>query len=487
MKYEFLNEFLSDSPAVAILRSPQAPLFLCFIYQLFKQKQQVSVPLVDLQEALTVYLEYYQPENAESAKSWIDKWADENHRFLRKYYPPKQDEPLVELTPDTEKVLFWLEEMSAREFVGTESRFKRIIDMLNELVEFSSSNREERLQSLRQQKYEIESEIERLESGGELTAFNETQMKERFYDVHNTARALLRDFREIEENFKNITKTLKEKAYKERLQKGEIVGFVLDAEDELKNKDQGRSFYAFWDFLTTSLYQDELKNLLDRLQNHPLFAHDDNLLFMRKLKANLLNAGEKVLSSNGLMLQELRRILDEGTWQDSMRIGELLQEIKHLSLTCVDRPPASREFLLLEKETDIHMPLERPLWRPQEKDIGTDGILEVGDTGGWENFEDMFNQFYIDRELLQSQINKCLRKVPAITLCNVLKQYPLTHGFPELLAYLSIGAEEGGHKVDSQKKELFYINEPNIFDNQKVKAVRMPSVTYRREERIDYD
>ena len=102
-----------------------------------------------------------------------------------------------------------------------------------------------------------------------MSLLNSTQIKEKFFWVNNEARKLLSDFRQVEQNFKDITHSIKEKQLKEALIKGMIVGFVLDADDSLKDSDQGKSFYAFWKFLMSPSKQEELKYLIERVYDLP--------------------------------------------------------------------------------------------------------------------------------------------------------------------------------------------------------------------------
>ena len=72
-----------------------------------------------------------------------------------------------------------------------------------------------------------------------------TRLKERFFEVCNGARQLLRDFRLVEERFRGIARALQQAQLQSNAQKGALVAYVLDADAELKSSDQGRSFYTF--------------------------------------------------------------------------------------------------------------------------------------------------------------------------------------------------------------------------------------------------
>ena len=57
-----------------------------------------------------------------TARAYLNDWAAPEKGWLRKFYRQGSDEVQFDLTPSTEKALGWLEGLSQRSFVGTESR-----------------------------------------------------------------------------------------------------------------------------------------------------------------------------------------------------------------------------------------------------------------------------------------------------------------------------------------------------------------------------
>ena len=78
------------------------------------------------------------------------------------------DDPVLELTPETEKVFQWLEDIDKKEFIGTESRFLRIFQELQDIINKSTEDPKERLNQLQKQKENIEAEIEKIKSTGQV-------------------------------------------------------------------------------------------------------------------------------------------------------------------------------------------------------------------------------------------------------------------------------------------------------------------------------
>ena len=63
MEYEKIRYDLENSPHIKLLRSRNAPLTISFLYQQFKQKQQISIPESELTKKLEDYLEFLRKMN----------------------------------------------------------------------------------------------------------------------------------------------------------------------------------------------------------------------------------------------------------------------------------------------------------------------------------------------------------------------------------------------------------------------------------------
>ena len=196
------------------------------------------------------------------AKAYLDDWAAPEAGWLRKYYPDGTDEPHVDATPAVEKALQWVASLKEREFVGTESRLNTIIDLLRQIVFGTETDPEQRIAELRRQRQEIDDQIARIQDG-ELDLLDASAVRDRYQQFSATARELLADFREVEENFRKLDRQLREKITGWHGGKGELLDDVLGSRETIAGSDQGKSFQAFYDFLLSQARQEELSGLLD--------------------------------------------------------------------------------------------------------------------------------------------------------------------------------------------------------------------------------
>lgn len=480
MELEKLESLIKNSVSVKLLKAKNVPLILSFLFNEFKSKNEISIPSTELIFRLASYLEYVKFKDADftkkdsysiRAKKYLDDWAE--HGFLRKY-PNDIGEHLFELTSATERVIQWITSLDKKEFVGTESRFKDIFNKIREITENSTEDIEKKISDLESKKKIIEDEIKFIKKTKSFPIFDDFQIKSRFMEINRISRELLSDFKEVEENFKDITRKIYEKHSKKTLSKGGILKYTFDSLDELKETDQGKSFYSFWKFLIDDDSQDELKDLIYKLYD---ILDDRNIQyedrFLKKIKTFLHLSGRKVLESNDLLAEKLTKIIAEKDILESKKVMETIAEIKELAIRDVNIKRSSEPYLYIDGLPEIELKLEKKLGeevivndfeeQPQEFEF------ELQEDA---NLEKLFNKTYIDKSKLLKNINIALKDKKQITLKELLEIFPLQKGLSELISYISL----------TSYNSKFFINENIIekiqFDFERNKFLDVPQVIF---------
>ena len=166
MDYDQLAYDLQHAPGVRLLNADHAALIISFLHRQFKREQRIAIPLAELAERLANTLEVLNEQAPGSfprpAQSYLTEWADEQHNYIRITTPASSDTPLVELTAETERAIGWIEELHGQPFVGTESRFLHIVQLLREIMQKSTVDPVERLAQLEQQRDAIQQQIDQI-------------------------------------------------------------------------------------------------------------------------------------------------------------------------------------------------------------------------------------------------------------------------------------------------------------------------------------
>ncbi len=480
LNYEFIQAERKANPALKLLNAENMPLIIGFIHLIFKEKNRITISGNDLEIKLIDYIHSirlrFHDENlyTEEAGKYLNRWADDG--YLRAYYAVDSDTVLYELTPATEKVIQFMENLENKEFIGTESRLKHIFEVLKTIAYKTSKNTQKRILQLEREKAAIEKEILNLKDGI-VPELGEVQIREYFQDARDTARRLLGDFTDIKDKFRKINQEFKENQIQSYYKKGEIISSAFSMQDSIMQTDQGHSFKAFWELLLSSStiqeFEDTLKMVLE-LKEIKEINRDD---FMSRLKNHLLEAGSKVNQTRGELAEQLRRFLDEKNLQENKRIRDILQEIKSLSLKLKENPPSEREFYSLETgRAEIEMILERPLWQETETILLEDTPYVEGESEP--DFGILYEQYYIDEEELQEWIDLELTEHLQISLNELAEKKPITRGISEIVSYFSIAVKRSiHHKAIIKEKEMDSVKIYNAKTDTYFK-VQIPGVVF---------
>jgi hypothetical protein len=465
-------------PAWRLLAAESAPLVASFLHRVFVVPNRRVMPQAELAEALedTLYAVREQRGSTaypKDALEYLNDWAANDKAWLRKFYPPGSDEPHFDLTPATERALAWLETLSERSFVGTESRLLTLFELLRQMSVGSETDPQVRVRELQRKRSEIDAEIARV-LAGDMPLLGDTALKERFTQFATLARELLADFREVEANFRGLDRRVRERITLWDGSKGALLQDILGERDLIAESDQGRSFRAFWDFLMSRERQDELTDLLDRVLHLDPVAEMAPDPRLKRVHYDWLEAGEHAQRTVALLSQQLRRFLDDQAYLENRRIMDILRGIEAGALAVRTLQPAGDFMHIADTAPSIELPMERPLHAPPIRLALDTSAIAAGD-------EDLdaaalFSQFIIDKAALAQHVRQSLQQRTQITLAELLDIRPLQQGLAELVAYLSLAAEPGHAVIDDTVQDCVAW----VSSGGQHKQARLPRVIFSR-------
>jgi flagellar motility protein MotE (MotC chaperone) len=442
-------------PAWRLLRSDHAALVASFLHRVYVAPNVRVMAAADLAEALEDELYALRQQLGDDtfpkpALDYLNDWAAPARGWLRKFYRPGTDEAQFDLTPATEKAIAWLEQLAERQFVGTESRLLTLFDLLKQMSEGSEADPAKRIAELHNKRDEIDAEIAQVLSGN-VPLLDDTALKDRFQQFMQGARELLADFREVEQNFRQLDRRVRERIALWEGSKGTLLEEIMGERDVIADSDQGKSFRAFWDFLLSSRRQEELTELLDRVLTLPAVADLKPDTRTRRVHYDWMEAGEHTQRTVAQLSQQLRRFLDDQAWLENRRIMDILHSIEGKVLALRDSPPPGVVMEIVASNADIDLAMERPLFTPSIKPVITDLALQAGD----EDIDPsaLFDQVFVDKARLTSHIRHALQDRAQITLNELVATQPLQQGLAELVTYLQLGCETFSTVVDEDNPE----------------------------------
>ncbi|ABB23402.1 DUF3375 domain-containing protein [Pelodictyon luteolum] len=455
LDYTTLDLLRQNHPAWRLLRAQHAPLVSSFLHRAFIAPNVRTLSEADLVEQLEDELFALRRQLGDtaypgSAQSYLNDWAENDKGWLRKFYPVGEDEPHYDVTPATEKALAWLESLSERAFVGTESRLLTLFELLRQMSTGSQADPELRIAELNRRREEIDGEIARIHAG-DISLLDDTALKDRFQQFLQLARELLTDFREVEQNFRTLDRRVRERIALWEGSKGALLEEIMGQRDAIADSDQGKSFRAFWGFLMSQSRQEELSVLLDEVLNLPPVVEMHPEPRLKRVHYDWLEAGEHTQRTVARLSGQLRKFLDDKAWLENRRIMDILHDIESSALGLNGQMPEGSFMPIADASASIELPFERPLYRPPFKPVIEGIALEAGDAEI--DTAALYAQVIIDRAELTGNIRKALQEQKQIGLGELIALHPLQHGLAELVTYLQIAGEWPRTAVDDEVEE----------------------------------
>lgn len=479
MIYENIHQLFKSNTAVKLITADTAPLILSFLFKMFKAQNNTvtdTVPEREMQHQLVDFL--YRINETETryvrqAKEYLTEWT--NSGFLRKY-PGSNDEFLYELTPSTETAFKWIDSLNKPEFVGTESRLKNLFEKLKELATKTKKDYTSRYAELESRRKAIDQEIEQLKQG-RFEVLDDRQIKEQYLFIEETAKHLLADFRQVEDNFRILDKDFRKKIITTTQTKGRVLDDLFRQQDFLMETDQGKSFVAFWEFLLSQSRQDEFEHLIEEVLDIPVVQQMQKESFsIENIRNNLIDAGDRTKKTTNSLLEQLRKYLEHRSFFENKRIHDNITEILKIITENPETNYSSFSLLELDEVIKIDLITDRPLFSPPQKIKFTHKHPEEGIATG--NNDLLFTQFEINIPELRDRIKTALKTRSQVSFPDFLKEFKIEKGVAEVVAYIEIASKEKHkHLINESLSDIIDIE--NNRTNKYFK-VKVPQITFCR-------
>ncbi len=455
LEYDTLVALRREHPGWKLLAADHAPLVVSVLYRHFVQPNVRALPRNELisrldDELFRLNEELGERAFSQSAAHYLDDWAADGKGWLRKYYPLGTDEPHYDVSPATEKVIDWIAQLGERHFVGTESRLLTVFELLRQMAEGTQLDADARIADLEKRRDRHDEEIRRIREG-HVSLMDPTQVKDRFLQMAGTARGLLSDFRDVEQNFRDLDRSVREQITTWDEGRGALLDVIFGDRDAIEDSDQGRSFRAFWDFLMSPDRQEELTSLLATvLALEPVRSLDPDPRLAR-IHYDWLEAGEVAQRTVARLSEQLRRYLDDQALRENRRILQILRGVEQHALAIRADFPAGPDMEIDDVRPSIALDMDRLLFNPpfgqklESVDVSaaTDAIP----------VDALFEQRYVDPARLQQNLRRALLGQSQITLAEVTVAFPLEEGLAELVTYLSLASTDERATIDDLRQQ----------------------------------
>jgi hypothetical protein len=270
------------------------------------------------------------------------------------------------------------------------------------------------------------------------------------------------DFRQVEDNFRQLDRRLREQIAGWAGSKGDLLDEVLSNRSGIAESDQGRSFRAFYDLLLSADRQAELTDLLDRL--HAIETIDDLDPRLARVHFDWIDASERTQATVRQLSEQLRRFLDDQAYLENRRVSDVLRSIESNALRLRDMAEPAVAMAVDATRVPVVLPLERPLYRRTRTTPLEQQSIERGETDI--DASVLLDQTFVDRDALAERVFRALGARQQVGLHDVVAASPLDHGLAELVTYFGLRAP-GVDVVfdDDARAEVRWRADPDTVDN----------------------
>ena len=474
MNFEKALSLYRNDKTLQILRAEHFPLLISFFHLALKEQEKDTYTQSSLAGLLADFLFLLERQGTtdypQQPVDYLQKWAQLG--YLRRFYGTG-DEPVYELSPATANALRWLDDLNKQQFVGTHSRLLQFFTLLQQIVN-KTAGPYERIQQLQEERKKIDIEIEKITKGN-YTKASDTQIKEEYFLAEETARRLLADFRQVEENFRELDTQTRQTIIKSSLSKGVLLDTIFKQTDFLWDTDQGKSFKAFWEFLMSESMQEELERLIEKLNHIPAVKEVKQEQIIDRIKSNLVDAGDKVNRSNDGLIEQLRKYVEQKNISESRHILRSIEAIEYLLMQHKNDIDPQETLMEVDGLFKPVLLMEKPLFTPPVKIMFEQDAVEDGTADADTSI--LFEQFYVDIDVLRNNVKTILRSKAQVSLSEVLLHYETTKGIAEVLGYMQIASEDARHYLNNEREEILSIT--NKDDGSKYE-LQAPLIIFKR-------
>lgn len=230
------------SPAVTLLRSSMAPVLLAMVDEYFPQRtrQRPATELYELLNADLRALTGHHPDIfglPRSAQQYCADWIKAGCLIRRPGTSATGE--MLEPTEGTLAVLDTVSRWEQPRSAATATRVESLTDSGRTLARDIDPDIATRLQSLQDQRDELDRQIERVEHG-DYDVLGPAHVAERVADILDQASAIPGDFARVSRDLEDLNRSLRRQLLDPDGPRGDVLDEICDGVDLIGESDAGR-------------------------------------------------------------------------------------------------------------------------------------------------------------------------------------------------------------------------------------------------------
>lgn len=414
-----------------LLRAKNSPLIFAFIERLFSDGQN-EVPYNQARILLDAELTNNLWEADTTAATYINQWVRDG--WLREM------DNNISKTDACEIALRFCHGLDERSMGTSASHLRIVQEAVKELVIALSTNPDDKINLLMQQKQQLEKEIAAIQAG-EIVLLSEQEQRERLREIYQLASVLTGDFRRVEDEIRQLDQDIRIKMIESDSSRGDVLLAIMEQESLLAQSDAGSAFEGFFQLLCdpnrSTEFKEQLRTILQQLPSTYLATHQQKFLF--RLVYDLNRESERIFQIRRKTEESLRTYIENDAVLENRAVDRLLMQLERLAINF------SANEINLKQATDLIL----PSGNIQINSPSSVFLKEPQMTIEMENITEHTNSATPSSAILTLLDTVQIKEVAAkiydnlitfgpMTIAELIDKNPVTFGLEELVAYLRV-------------------------------------------------
>lgn len=440
-----------------LLAANDAPWIIAILQVHFTQEEK-SLAASVFHERVERDLETFRTLGEEfnkSAQLYAMDWVRSG--FLERRFPEGSSEERYELSAASVSAIRFISNIVEPRSAATESRLSTVIHELIRLAEESDPNPDSRVKSLELEREKIDREIALLKKG-EIKAISEDRALERIREIVTLADELTADFRNVRDRFEGLNRELREKLLNQEGNRGEVLNQLFFGVDIISESEEGRTFSAFWRYLTdpeqSLMLETSIDQILSREFSTKLTIHQRR--FLLKMTKNLLNEGSHVHTTLQFFARSLKNYVQSREYLEHRRLNQLIKQAQNQAIQIKEKvsPQDEINFVLQLTTSKIFSYSQWKLYDPALHTVSVE--MQTGEAAQFdlELIRSWVTLSEIDFRSLKENITSILNETSQASISEIMARFPAKQGLGTLVGYLTL-ADRFGVKGEGKEQIMW--------------------------------
>lgn len=447
------ERLVKDSPAWSLLRGRNAAAAVALLgsHLAGDVRRRPAPEVFELIDGDLQDLRDHGFDLPQTAQAYCAEWRTEG--ILIRRASEEAREETLELSQGAMAAIHFVTQLAEPRQAATESRLSNIFAALRQLAQDTDPSVTSRLAALRAEQDRIAAEIERVQAG-DFEVLDADRALERARELLALADEIPSDFARVRSELESINRDLRERLISQEGSRGNVLEDIFRGVDHLAESEAGRSFNAFFSMILdaeqSTEFEDSVASVLERDFAGNLTARQTR--FLRRMLPQLQDLSGEIHEVMTNLSRSLRRFVQSQEFQEDRRINELLRaslrdgvelssqvrvwQPTGLSLDLTSMPLGSVSAFSLHNPADsetVTLVESRP---PEPVDL--------------RELRELARASEIDMNELVTNVNDVFLRRGAVTIPEVLEDYPATQGVASVVGLLVL-AEAHAKALDGEE------------------------------------